>query len=226
MADLPYFRETTDVMGVDPYPVPLIPVAHVSDWTDKAVRAVRGRMPVWVVPQAFGWYQCFPPGVDRTRIPTATELLTGRAPTYEESRCMTYLALTHGAKGLIYWCYYNMRVLPQYQEMWAGMKRIGKEVKMLSPVLLSPEDRGTVRVIPDFVPIHTKLKRYEGREYLIAVNGCANSCEVAFDLGHSLLAQAKVLFEDRSAVTNGSRLRASFLPFEVHVYEFESPAAK
>ena len=152
---------------------------------------------------------------------------------------MTYLALIHGAKGLIYWCYYNMRVLPQYPEMWAGMKKIGAEVKTLSPVLLSPEDLGSVRFTPDTGgKIHTKLKRHEGREYLIAVNVGAAPCEVTFDLGHPLPPQVNVLFEDqsfsprpaglnaglprekgRTAPTEGTRLRASFKPLEVHVYE-------
>ncbi len=59
---------------------------------------------------------------------------------------MTYLALTHGAKGLIYWCYYNLRMLPQYQEMWNGMKKIGAEVRILEPALLSPEDIGPAKV--------------------------------------------------------------------------------
>jgi len=58
---------------------------------------------------------------------------------------MTYLALAHGAKGLIYYCYYDMRVLPQYAEMWTGMKKIASEVKALSPVLLSRTTSGRFR---------------------------------------------------------------------------------
>ena len=172
MSELKYFPETTDVMGVDPYPIPQSPVTRVSEWMDMADAAVRGHMPVWLVPQSFAWYQHHPPGSNRARIPTAEDLRTGRAPTFEESRCMTYLALAHGAKGLIYWCYYNMRMLPQYPEMWAGMKRIGAEVKTLSPILLSPEDLGSVRFTPDTGgKIHTKLKRHKGREYLIRQRG-------------------------------------------------------
>jgi hypothetical protein len=132
---------------------------------------------------------------------------------------MTYLALAHGAKGLIYWCYYNMRVLPQYAEMWAGMKRIAAEVKALSPMLLSPEDLGEVRCEPSKAPLHTKLKRHEGRLYLIAVNASEEPCTVTFDLRRPLPPQVQVMFEEGTATTEGSTLRVSFAPLGVRVLD-------
>lgn len=225
MTELRYFTNTTDVMGVDPYPIPTLPVTRVADWMEAANDATQNHMPTWLVPQAFAWYQHHPPGSDRARIPTPAELLTGCAPTYEESRCMTYLALAHGAKGLVYWCYYNMRMLPQYKQMWEDHKRIGAEVKELSPVLLSPADRGEARFAPSSAPLHTKIKRCQGREYLIAVNGGAEPCQVTFDLRRNLPATVKVMFEDREVPTTGNTLAAQFKPQEVHVYDL-GPIAK
>ena len=57
MSELKYFPETTDVMGVDPYPIPQSPVTRVSEEMEKADAAVRGHQPVWLVPQSFAWYQ-------------------------------------------------------------------------------------------------------------------------------------------------------------------------
>jgi hypothetical protein len=219
MAELSYFVDTTDVMGVDPYPIPQSPATRVSDWMEWANAATRGHMPTWLVPQAFAWYQHHPAGSDRARIPTEEDLRTGRAPTYEEARCMTYLALAHGAKGLIYWCYYNMRVLPQYEEMWGWMKRIGEEVKTLSPVLLSPEDLGPVASDPSPITIHTKLKRCTGRLYLIAVNAASEPCEVTFELARKLPREVGVMFEGRAVSAQGRRLTDQFKPLEVHVYD-------
>ncbi len=214
-----YFTGTTDILGADPYPMPSGSVSQVSDWADQAEAAVGGRKPVWMVPQAFAWYQYTPEGSDRGRVPTEAELKTGRAPTYEEERCMTYLALVHGARGLIYYCYYDLRVLPQYEEMWGSMKQIGGEVKTLMPVLLSSQDLGQVRFEPAAAPIHTKLKRCGGREYLIAVNAGAQSCEATFDLRRRLPAEVQVMFEGTTANTRGARMTASFRPLEVHVYD-------
>lgn len=224
MNELQYFPNTTDVMGVDPYPIPSRPVTVVSQWMDNANTAVNGHKPVWLVPQAFAWYQYS--GADRGRVPTAEDLRTGRAPTYEEERCMTYLALAHGAKGLIYYSYYDMRVLPQYQEMWGWMKQIAAEVKELSPVLLSSKDLGAARFSPAAAPIHTKLKSYQGKDYLIAVNSGKEPYEVTFNLRHTLPPQVKVLFEKEASVTTaGNTFTAHFKPLEAHVYDL-GPAAR
>lgn len=218
MSDIGYFTGTTDVLGSDPYPVPSSPVTQVSDETDITVAAGHGHRAVWQVLQAFAWYQHNSTNPDRKHIPTPEELQTGRAPSYEEGRCMTYLALTHGSKGILYWCYYDMKQLPQYNEMWTWMKTIGAEVKTLSPMLLSHDDLGTVRNTQSNVGIHTKLKRYKGELYLMAVNADKKPCTVTFDLAKELSGDAKVMFENRSVTMSGNQLTDSFKPLEAHVY--------
>ncbi|HEY3297269.1 MAG TPA: hypothetical protein VGK34_01335, partial [Armatimonadota bacterium] len=221
MPEVKYFTNTTDIMGVDPYPVPSSPLTTVSDWTDTAQSAVKGKQPVWMVLQAFAWYQYSSSNPDRGHIPTPEELATGRAPTYAEDRCMTYLALTQGAKGIIYYCYYDLRVLPQYQEMWTGMKSIAAEVKTLSPMLLSPSDLGAVTYSPSSANIHTKLKQYNGQLYLMAVNPDSTACTVTFNLRNKLTYQTTTMFENgRRPIFNVRQgtLTDTFQPQEVHVY--------
>ncbi|MDX9971422.1 MAG: hypothetical protein RBU21_00385 [FCB group bacterium] len=218
-SELPYFPDTTDILGVDPYPIPQDPITRVSAFADAAREAVHGAKPVWLVPQAFAWYQYKSKNKDRGHIPTPDELKTGRAPNYPESRCMTYLSLVHGAKGLLFYCYYDLRVLPQYNEMWDWMKGIGAEVKTLSPVLLSPEDLGTVKFTPESAPIHTLLKRHDGKLYLIAVNSGNEAAKVTFELKRRLPKQVDVMFEDRKADAAGRRFSDEFQPLEVHVYD-------
>lgn len=222
MPEVQYFPNTTDVMGVDPYPVPSTPLTEVSDDNDIATSAVHGHKPVWMVLQAFAWYQYNSTNPDRGHIPTAAELQTGRAPTYQEGRCMTYLALTHGAKGIIYYCYYDMRVLPQYAEMWTWMKSIGSEVKTLSPILLSPSDLGAVRYSPSSASLHTKLKVYNGEVYLMAVNPDNTACTVTFQLKNSVTSHASTMFENGRVPTvnvAAGTLTDTFQPLGVHVYD-------
>lgn len=221
MADLKYFPGTTDVMGVDPYPVPVSPLAVVGDDTDHSNAASGHRKPTWVVPQGFAWYQFNSSNPDRGHIPTEEELRTGRAPNYEESRCMAYMALANGAKGLVYFSYYNLRVLPNYDELWMGFKKIAREVEILSPVLLSPEDFGAVSCSSSGAKIYTKLKNCDGQLYLIAVNSENTACKVTFDLKRALPKQADVMFEGRFArEIDGTKLTDSFKPYEVHIYDF------
>lgn len=214
--DFSYLQHTTDILGGDPYPIPAEPVTRVSHFADKMNEGVYGIKPCWLVPQAFGWYQYKSKDKNRAHIPTAEELTTGRAPTRDESRCMTYLSLVHGAKGLIYYCYYDMHLLPQYPEMWGWMKDIGAEVKELSPVLLSPEDLGSVKVTPRDAGIHTKLKVCDGRRYLMAVNPGNAPCRVKF---HVPARKITVLFEERAIFATGRSFSDDFEPLGVHVYD-------
>lgn len=225
---IPDFVPTTDVLGIDVYPVPTRPVIRVSQMTDVGVEAAQGLKPLWMVLQAFAWYQHRPPEDPnatggRGRIPTEGELRRGRAPTRDEERCMTYLALTHGANGLIYWCYYNMRVLPQYEEMWGWMKEIGQEVKELSPVLLSPA-KLPVEVRGDSSKIHALLKEYDGKWYLLAVNGETTPARAEFALPGKA-ASVRVMFEERAATASGRTLADDFAPYAARVYEI-TPAAE
>ena len=221
------FVPTTDVVGIDVYPVPTRRLTAVSDMTDVGILATRGLKPLWMVLQAFAWYQYRTPEDPnatggRGRMPTEDELRTGRAPTRDEERCMTYLALTHGAMGLIYYCYYDLRVLPQYQQMWGWMQEIGAEVKQLSPVLLSPV-RLPVDVRGDSGKIHALLKEHEGKWYLLAVNGETTPARGEFLLPGAA-ESVSVLFEQRTAAANGRTLTDDFAPYAAHVYEI-TPAS-
>jgi hypothetical protein len=253
------FAPTTDVLGIDVYPVPTRPLTRVSEIADVGQAATQGRKPVWMVLQAFAWYQYATPEDPhatggRGRIPTAGELQRGRAPTREEERCMTYLALTHGAMGLIFYCYYDLRVLPQYQEMWSWMKEIGAEVKELSPALLSPA-RLPVEVRGDAAKIHALLKEHDGKWYLLTVNGEPTPAKAHFVLPRDVVS-LRVMFEARQAAApaaaspegdgsdaesaspppttspatalraNGRVVSDDFAPYAAHVYEIVPTSAK
>jgi hypothetical protein len=217
--DFPLFPPTTDILGVDPYPIPREPVTLVSEFADAANNAVRGAQPVWLVPQAFAWYQYNSKNPDRGHIPGANELATGRAPTFDEARCMTYLALTHGAKGLLYYCYYDLRMLPQYGQMWAWMQQIAAEVKSLSPVLLAPDEPTPPLTHPPDAPIHLRLKQFDGRLYLLAVNSATNAYDVELSLRRRLPSRLKVWFEDREVPAKTTGFTDHFAPLAAHVYE-------
>lgn len=101
---------------------------------------------------------------------------------------------------------------------------IAAEVRDLAPVLLAPEDLGTARFEPASAPLHTLVKRQGGREFLLAVNAGAEPCEVTFDLRHELPTEARVLPDNTTVKTAGTRLRARFAPLEARVYDLGAVA--
>jgi hypothetical protein len=217
-SELSYFPQTTDILGVDPYPIPHEPLTRVADFVTVARQAVQDNQPVWLIPQAFAWYQYNSKNPDRGHLPTDEELRTGRAPTFEEERCMTYLGLIHGAKGLIYYCYYDLRVLPQYREMWGWMKSIAAEVKTLTPALMSIESPGTWSLTPKESLVQASLLRQGSTLYLLAANPAKTARRVDFDLRRRIGTEVEVLFENRQLAAGQGRFADEFLPLAVHVY--------
>ena len=94
-----YFQDA-DIIWTDPYPIPSRPVTMVSRWVSDAVSIAGPSKPVWAVPQAFDWNVWNKGKIDQAH-----------RPTPEEERCMTYLALVHGAKGILYWAHTASKVL-------------------------------------------------------------------------------------------------------------------
>jgi len=195
--ELDGYADTTDVFGVDPYPIPSRPVTMVSDWTDAAVKTGR---PVWVVPQIFDWSV-----YNTTNKPSP--------PTFEEMRCMTYLALTHGANGLIYYSYFDLKRAPNFEKRWGEVKRLVGEVRQLVPWMLAP------RPSPLQKENGLHLRSWQrGKEILIvAINPERKPIEAKVRLPQGVR-KVEVLFENRAVIPEDGSIAETFEPLAVHVY--------
>lgn len=121
------YRHTCDVLGTDPYPIPKKPAAQAAEWAAKTVAATGGAAAVWQVPQMFDW------GIYRP-----DEAAMTRAPTYEEMRTMTYLAIIEGARGLVYYSFSNLaKDRLGFDARWKDVSRVAGEMRDLAPAILA-----------------------------------------------------------------------------------------
>jgi hypothetical protein len=205
---------TTDIVGVDPYPIDNNSITLVSRMADAANKAGK---PVWLVPQIFDWSDY--PGDFRAP--------TGRPPTRNEMRAMTYLAVNHGAKGLIYYSYFNIRDDKDYKARWQQIKEIVGEIDSLRPVILSTQEANKNDIVCDNRNIDFKLMRQGNAYYLLTVNTKKKMVDgVSFQ---NRLANKpriiNVLFEDnRSIRVSNGKFTDDFGPDGVHVYHWERTA--
>jgi hypothetical protein len=140
---LSHYVATTDILGVDPYPIgPGLkgkpgPVRLVIEWTRAAAAVTAERGPVWVVPQAFNW------GLYRGK----EALRTSRAPTEQETRCMTFLALAEGASGLVYYSMFDLLRDPVgFDRRWREVRAVVAELRRIEAALLSLQPPPAVTV--------------------------------------------------------------------------------
>ena len=128
---------STDIMAADPYPVGRTDLSLTKVRTDAAVNGMHGARAVWSVPQLMDWAVYV-----KDRAP--------RPPNAEEMRNQSYQSLISGAKGLIYYTYYDLfqvkfprtRELDytNFNERWKDVLVMSKEIEALTPVILEGKD--------------------------------------------------------------------------------------
>jgi len=158
----------TDILGVDPYPVPRHPVTMVGDWMDTARAATWWAKPVWCVPQIFQW-------ANYSKNPK------DREPTFAEKRAMVCLALIHGARGLVCYSYYDLLKggdKAVFDRRWREVSAIAGDVAKLAPALL--EGREVAAELKG--PLRYRAIEHGGKTHLIVVNTAPSAREAAIEL--------------------------------------------
>ncbi len=213
---LSYYSSFPDIVLAWSLPVPQAPITSVARMVDATLEAVAGRKPVWAVIQVAGpaWYR------NAALDPSSS----GRAPTPAEVRAMTYLALVHGAKGLVYYGYDipafpNTKAFKLPQDApatWERLAAINRELQWLAPVIL----QGERRLLPTASKgdLHLGLWQYDGGNYVVAVNTSDRGVVADFRLPDIEARQLSVMFEHRLLTRSDGAFQDSFAPHDVHIY--------
>ncbi len=216
--NFPAYASTSDILMTDPYPVPHRPLSTVSESVRAARKAVGDRKPVWAVIQAFDWS-------DASQ--EARRTGWARWPTFEEERCMAYLAVINGAKGILFFRFCGEG--EHDPANWRGLKRLARELRELSPILMLRTQEAMVS--PDVQPPDESGVQDEGKEiewivkgdgfrtYLIAANNWPGIRRATFSFERELGEFVSLPLEKRKLGTEGRSFSDVFEAYGVHVYE-------
>jgi len=181
------YAQCGDITGVDPYPIgsskneDLTGFAQAIAYT---VRAAQGR-PVVVAIQA------------HRQPPVGSQ---NRYPTPEEIRCMSYLALNHGAKGLLFYAWSDAYL---YQgKQWGSGFEFNPILRAAFPKLLAELRtisrgymEGEVKQLPspkDAPKLDIAFVKWKGGATVIAVNPTGNVIQTQLKIGGKMI---KEIFE-------------------------------
>lgn len=114
------FGQIADILMIDRYPIPWLPLANFPQHVRMARLGAGPKRPLIAVIQTHDW-SYYP------------DLLPGernlRPPTFAELRCMTYAALAHRANGLFYYCFNDGRwKILDHPEVWESLRKTVAEV--------------------------------------------------------------------------------------------------
>lgn len=206
------YGQCADIIMVDPYPIPRRPVTWLSDSIDK-VKALFPYKPIWAVIQAFDW-SAFPYGEEARS--------WGRDPTYEEERCLTYLAIIHGVTGLFYYTFKNKNYfIMERKRHWNELKRVIRELNSIYPIIVAPTIFPEKHVAySEDKAIHYIIKKLKHRLYLLSVNVTPYFKKAILRLPNICLnGEAKEIFQKRSFPIKEGLFKAQFSPYQIHIYQ-------
>ncbi len=208
-------RETIEFeyIAVDPNPIsePSRPLFTMGMWADQISGGNR-RTPTIGMPQVFGGWP-----------------IAHRVPTYDEVRGLTYLAVIHGAKGIIYRDFSSLRPffdqsdalwdIRKIPELWSDIPVLNRELRALAPYFLGyrVERTGISLEQDDFIDYGSW--REDESVLLVAVNVYEGDIDAVFSLERGSYGdEIEVLFEERTIEKEETGFTDHFGPFETHVY--------
>jgi hypothetical protein len=206
------YRDSADIFMIDPYPVPNMPMTWLSDSLEEAARHV-SKERLWAVIQAFGGEKYAKDGWPRR-------------PTYEEMRCLTYLAVVHGARGIFYFSYPEVR---KDAAAWTGLQKIAGELRDLRTWLMLPPETSplSLEMTSPFktdaegrAAVHFCHKQKGGENLLILVNVIDKPVGFSLQGFSSRVLWLQDPFSNRKSVIQNGNIQEKLDPYEVRVYRF------
>lgn len=155
------YADATDIIMVDWYPVPHLPLESVGATVREVRRAVPTARPVWAVIQAFDWRD----------MPQGRSPRIGRFPTHAEVRFMAFDAVAHGAKGIFFYTFERpgRRTLLDEPELGQAVSRVSRELHEMAPVF-GKGSAVSLPFLPDPDGPEARAWRYRGRDYILILN--------------------------------------------------------
>lgn len=206
-----------DILMVDSYPIPWMPLAHFSQQMNWSRSIAGPDKPLYAILQAFDWYAF------REALPRETQF---RVPTHEELRCMTYLALAQPVDGLLFYTYSSGKWhLPDHPDLWHGLLEIVatlqdrpflqgcRRLPWIPSYTLSPyEKRRSQTQEPSIHCAH--LRDREGMDHVVLINTTEQPLNLSITLPASIHRWA--LLDDSAATPLGGFQSGSIykIPFE------------
>ncbi len=176
------FARSGNLTGVDIYPIPEghghnnlknRTMSCVGEYTDLCRKLTWDTKPVWMIIQAFGWSE--EGGKLDEKNPR---------PTEKQLRFMIWNAITHGARGIVW---YGAGCKDVYSEWWRIFAKVNLELKAITDLMvLSP--------IEDITGLPEGVRGIRGKGYAVYVN--ENKAEAVAD-GRALEPQGVLFVTDK-----------------------------
>jgi hypothetical protein len=151
------------------YPVPYQPIRSVGEAVGRASAASGGKKPLLPILQIFAW--------------TATD----RYPTAAELKCMVWLSLIHGARGIGFYSFNHVTgkkdvtFAQEQPEVWNSLKDVNTELARLGPFLLDSTPDPSVTLKERGTGVEIRAASRDGSRLILLANPTDTAKEVTLE---------------------------------------------
>ena len=222
-----HYANLTDILMIDRYPIPWLPLANFGQHVQQARLALGQEKPLIAIIQSFDW--TYYPDLLLARGPL-------RPPTYDEVRCMTYCALAQRATGLFYCAYADSRwKILDHPQSWLDLQRVVWEVNERLPLFQAEHrwwphaynyrdwSKGWNAALESSISLELLRVRHGSAlvpagDYVLAVNTTPQALVYSFTPPRRGAERLSALGENRSLEIRAGWVEDEFAPYAVHVY--------
>ena len=158
--------QAIDVAAPYLYPVPYQPIRSVGEAVGRASLASGGKKPLIPILQIFTW------------------TVNDRYPTAAELKCMVWLSLIHGARGIGYYSFNHVTgkkgvtFAQEQPEVWASLKDVNAELAQLGPFLLDSAPDASVTLNERGAGVEMHAVSRDGSRLVLLANPTDAAMEV------------------------------------------------
>jgi len=185
------FKDSADLFGFDYYPFwydNVNTLEYMSKEMIKVNNLVNDRPFIFVI-QAHGAYyfdKFWKEGLDCSKLDCTPKndeenlkFTLGREPSYKEEKAMTFLGIIHGAKGILYYNYFDIQHSPNFKRRWDEFGILSEKINNLMPIILS-SNANIIKSKNN--EIESIVKFYDNNYYIISVNKENKKINAFFEL--------------------------------------------
>ncbi|MBI2841126.1 MAG: hypothetical protein HYX75_22645 [Acidobacteria bacterium] len=199
VADTRVYSKATDAFAIE---MPASDVGAAGDSVTAAARSFSGYRPVWAVIDVYG--------NDEEAAPP---------PARRELRALSYMALVHGARGLIYDSLASIIADAVFDERWADLTSVAGELSSLARYLADGARQPPAGVVPAFLAVDSCSLTLGDKHLMIVINRQPRTVSAEIEIT-TPVDTVTVLFENRTLQRIGESIVDTLPPLDVNVYEY------
>ena len=224
LRDCANYANTVDLLLPISFSSNLTPQYELSEWlVGKQTVAANALQPTVAVPilQAIKLEELYE---KPDRLYEKPDLNVGRNPSFDEVRCISYLAIAAGNQGVLYGFYHSSsNYMKDYPQHWENMKRLASELRERTPIFLGEKVDPPVKMSGEGL---VSFARHHGDStYLFVINPDVSPKQLTLLFNQEVMS-VTLLEKSQDIAIPVRKFSTTTKPFKVQTYRMRMRRTK